>query len=50
LLFDEHGIIGGHDLGSTYSGFDKQMLIAVTETCSRSAIDRLVDGLRRITA
>jgi glycine dehydrogenase subunit 1 len=50
LLFDEHGIIGGYDLGSTYSGLDKQMLIAVTETCSRSAIDRLVDGLRRIAA
>ena len=50
VLFDEHGIIGGYDLGSAYPELDRHLLIAVTETCSRSAIDRLVEGLRRIAA
>ena len=49
ILLEDFGIIGGFDLGSCYSGFEQQMLIAVTEMKTRAAIDRLVDALAKIT-
>jgi glycine dehydrogenase subunit 1 len=50
MLFDELGIIGGYDLGSAYPELDRHMLVAVTEMSSRSAIDRLADGLGKIAS
>ena len=50
MLFDELGIIGGYDLGSAYPELKQQMLLAVTELSSRAAIDRLANGLGRITS
>jgi glycine dehydrogenase subunit 1 len=50
ILLDEFGIVGGYDLGRDYPRLARHMLIAVTETNSRQAIDRLVDGLRQATA
>jgi len=48
-LLDEFGIVGGYDLGRDYPSFDRHMLVAVTERNPRSAIDRLVEGLRQVT-
>lgn len=50
VLLDEFGIVGGYDLGRDYPHLNRHMLIAVTEMNTRSAIDRLVDGLRQATA
>jgi glycine dehydrogenase subunit 1 len=49
-LFDNFGIVGGYDLGQDYAQLKNHMLIAVTEVNPKSAIDRLVQGLRRSTA
>jgi glycine dehydrogenase subunit 1 len=46
ILLERHGIIGGHALSRDYPGRDGHMLIAVTETCAKQDIDRLVDGMR----
>ncbi len=45
-LFDEHGIIGGYDLGQDYPARKRQMLLCVTEMNSREQIDELVEALR----
>ena len=45
-LFDDHGIIGGLDLGSEFAGREKQMLVCCTEMNGRAEIDGLVDGLK----
>ncbi len=50
VLREQHGIIGGYDLGSDYPHLAGHMLLAVTEMNTRAAIDRLVDGLRGIAA
>lgn len=49
-LLDDFGIIGGYDLGQDYPQLDSHMMIAVTEMNTRSAIDRLVEALRRASA
>jgi glycine dehydrogenase subunit 1 len=49
VLLDDFGVIGGYDLGRDYPTLEDHMLIAVTEMNTRSAIDRLVDGLSRAT-
>lgn len=41
-------IIGGVDLDRHYSGMDDSMLICVTETAKKEAIDSLVDALAEI--
>jgi glycine dehydrogenase subunit 1 len=46
ILRDEHAIIGGYDLGRSFSGQGNRMLLAVTEMNSRAEIDRLVQALR----
>ncbi|MCZ7597311.1 MAG: aminomethyl-transferring glycine dehydrogenase subunit GcvPA [Gammaproteobacteria bacterium] len=45
ILLDEHGIIGGYDLGLVDERPAGRMLIAVTEMNTRESIDRLVDAL-----
>ena len=47
-LRDDHGIIGGHDLGRSYPGWENRMLVAVTEANTRAEIDALVSALRRV--
>lgn len=43
----ESGFIGGYDLGIDY-GYDKQMLIAVTEQRSKEEIDKFVEALEAV--
>jgi glycine dehydrogenase subunit 1 len=50
ILREQHGIIGGYDLGRDYPYLADHMLLAVTEVNTRAAIDRLVDALREISA
>jgi glycine dehydrogenase subunit 1 len=45
----EQDILGGYDLGHTYSDLVNQMLIAVTEMNSREEIDFLADVLAEVT-
>jgi glycine dehydrogenase subunit 1 len=47
-LREEHGIIGGYDLGRDDPNFKHHMLLAVTEVNTRASIDRLVQALRGI--
>jgi glycine dehydrogenase subunit 1 len=49
-LRQEHGIIGGYDLGREYPHLDNHMLITVTELNTRDSIDRLVRALGRAVA
>jgi glycine dehydrogenase subunit 1 len=42
MLREQHGIIGGYDLGRDYPHLADHMLLAVTEINTRAAIDRLV--------
>lgn len=49
-LREEHGIIGGFDLGRFFPGQDNRMLVAVTEMNTRAEIDRLVEALRKTVA
>jgi glycine dehydrogenase subunit 1 len=44
-LFDEHGLIGGYDLGRDYPARQRQMLLCVTEMNRREQIDDLVEAL-----
>jgi glycine dehydrogenase subunit 1 len=50
ILREQHGIIGGYDLGGDYPHLAGHMLLAVTELNTRAAIDRLVGALREIAA
>jgi glycine dehydrogenase subunit 1 len=50
ILREQHGIIGGYDLGSDFPHLANHMLLAVTELNTRAAIDRLVHALSRIAA
>nr|WP_290667885.1 aminomethyl-transferring glycine dehydrogenase subunit GcvPA [Ardenticatena sp.] len=45
-LWEEHGIIGGYDLGRAYPELANHWLLTATEMNSRADIDRLVDALR----
>ncbi|MBI4314352.1 MAG: glycine dehydrogenase, partial [Chloroflexi bacterium] len=49
-LFNEHGIIGGYDLGQDYAHLDGHMLLCVTEMANTDDIDRLVEALKEIAA
>ena len=49
-LREQHGIVGGYDLGGDYPHLANHMLIAVTEINTRASIDRLVGTLSRIAA
>ena len=46
ILREQHGIIGGLDLGRFIPGHDDRMLIAVTEMSTRAGIDRFAEALR----
>ncbi len=48
-LLDEH-LIGGLALDRFFPGMSHDLLIAVTETITRTEIDALVDGLERIAS
>lgn len=47
VLRQQHGIIGGLDLGRFFPGQGNRMLVAVTEVNTRAEIDRLVEALRQ---
>jgi glycine dehydrogenase subunit 1 len=47
-LRNQHGIIGGYDLGCDTPNLKNHMLIAVTEVNTRTSIDRLVSALREV--
>jgi glycine dehydrogenase subunit 1 len=46
FLLDEFDIIGGYDLGQDYPHLKNHMLIAVTETNTKTEIDDLAEGLK----
>jgi glycine dehydrogenase subunit 1 len=50
VLLRDFGVVGGFDLGRVLEGQSNRVLIAVTETCTKADIDRLVDGLRSALA
>ncbi len=50
VLLEDFGIIGGYDLGQDHPQLEFHVLIAVTEMNTRSAIDGLVEALRKATA
>jgi glycine dehydrogenase subunit 1 len=47
-LREEHGIIGGYDLGREDPAQARRMLVAVTETNDRAEIDAFVEALARL--
>ena len=47
-LWDEHGIIGGYDLGQDYAHLQNHMLLCVTEMNSKEEIDALVSTLAEV--
>ena len=49
-LYDEHGLIGGYDLGQDYAHLEGHMLVCVTEMNSRDDIDTLVEALSEFGA
>ena len=49
-LRNEHGIVGGYDLGRSFADSDNRMLVAVTEMNIRDDIDQLVSALRQIVS
>jgi len=49
-LYDEHGLIGGYDLGQDYAHLAGHMLLCVTEMNSRDDIDTLVQALSEFGA
>ncbi|MGI9616358.1 MAG: aminomethyl-transferring glycine dehydrogenase subunit GcvPA [Acidimicrobiales bacterium] len=49
-LLAAHDIVGGYDLGHLDPEWQHRMLLAVTETCTRDDIDRLVTGLSEIAS
>jgi glycine dehydrogenase subunit 1 len=48
-LCEQHGIIGGYDLGQVYPHLRDHMLIAVTELNARADIDHLVGALAELS-
>jgi hypothetical protein len=47
-LRTESGILGGLPLSKYYEGHDNDFLVAVTELNTRSQIDGLVEGLKKL--
>ncbi len=47
-LLEQHGIIGGYDLGQSHPGRENEMLVAVTEMNTRTEIDSFVEALKQI--
>lgn len=47
-LWEEHGIIGGYDLGRDYPELANHWLLTATEMNTREEIDRLIDALRAL--
>ena len=47
ILRTEHGMIGGYDLGQFAPDLANHMLVAVTELCTRSDIERFVEALEQ---
>ncbi len=45
-LLEDHGIVGGYDLGQDYTHLKNCMLVAVTEMNTKDEIDEFVEGLR----
>lgn len=45
----DHGILGGYDLGKDFKGWERFMLIAVTEMNTREDIDLLVEALKEFS-
>jgi glycine dehydrogenase subunit 1 len=45
----EEGIVGGYDLGQDYPHLKDHMLVAVTETNSKTEIDALVEALGKVS-
>ncbi|NQW11485.1 MAG: aminomethyl-transferring glycine dehydrogenase subunit GcvPA [Alphaproteobacteria bacterium] len=50
ILREEHGLIGGYDLGRFFVGQENRMLIAVTEMNTRAEIDHLAGALGRLVS
>jgi glycine dehydrogenase subunit 1 len=48
-LLDEHGILGGYDLGQDYPQLKNHMLMAVTEMNTKEQIDELVAALEPLS-
>jgi glycine cleavage system P protein (glycine dehydrogenase) subunit 1 len=48
ILREQHGIVGGYDLGRDYSHLQSHMLITVTEVNTHAGIDRLIQALGEI--
>lgn len=48
-LLDEHGIIGGYDLGQDYPQLKNHLLVAVTEMNTKEQIDELVAALEHLS-
>jgi hypothetical protein len=48
-LLDEHGILGGYDLGQDYAHLKNHMLVAVTEMNTKEQIDELVAVLEHLS-
>jgi len=48
-LLNEHGILGGYDLGRDYPHLKNHMLIAVTEMNTRDQIDELTQALQEFS-
>jgi glycine dehydrogenase subunit 1 len=47
-LREQHGMVGGYDLGRDYPHLQSHMLITVTEVNTRASIDRLIQALGEI--
>jgi len=47
-LRDQHGIVGGHDLGQISNELENHLLVAVTEMNTRSSIDQFADALKQV--
>ena len=48
-LREEHGVIGGYDLGRSFEASEDRLLVAVTEMNTRKEIDQLVAALECFT-
>jgi len=48
MLFEDYNIIGGYDLSQDYPDRENQMLVAVTETNTKTEIDDFVTALEEI--
>jgi glycine dehydrogenase subunit 1 len=48
-LFEDHGIIGGYDLGAAAPARPGSVLLCFTEMNSKAEIDALVDALREVS-